>query len=169
MVVTSNDGVAERVRTLRQHGSREKYHHEAHGYNSRLDALQAAILQVKLGHLDEWNEARRRCAHRYNELFADANVTPPCEADGRTHVYHQYTLRVPDRVGAMERLKAAHIGHAIYYPVPLHLQAVYRHLGYSEGDFPVTEAACREVLSLPIFPELTEEEQRQVAAAVVGE
>lgn len=168
MVVTGDDRVAERLRMLRQHGSKVKYYHDRHGYNSRLDAMQAAILQVKLAYIDEWNEARRRCALRYNELFSDSPVITPFEAGERTHVYHQYTVRVPDRDAAIERLKSAEIGHAIYYPVPLHLQTVYGSLEYSEGDFPVTESACEEVLSLPIFPELRHDEQEQVATAVLG-
>ncbi len=167
MVVTGDDGVAERLRMLRQHGSKVKYYHDLHGYNSRLDAMQAAILQVKLSYIDEWNVARLQCALRYNELFADSPVITPLEAGERTHVYHQYTVRVPDRNATIERLKSEEIGHAIYYPVPLHLQSVYGNLEYSEGDFPVTEAACEEVLSLPIFPELRRDEQEQVAAAVL--
>jgi len=167
MVVTDSEELAERVKVLRQHGSRRKYYHEIHGYNSRLDALQAALLQVKLRYVERWNELRRAKAHRYNELFADSSVITPTETEKSVHVYHQYTIRVPNRDHVIEGLVTKGIGHAIYYPVPLHLQEAYRTLGYREGDFPNAEAACREVLSLPIFPELTEEEQQTVAAAVL--
>ncbi|NCO32865.1 MAG: hypothetical protein AUJ92_17075 [Armatimonadetes bacterium CG2_30_59_28] len=167
MVVTNDDGIAKQVRILRQHGSRVKYHHETHGYNSRLDALQAALLQVKLGYIDEWNEGRRRKARRYNELFSDSPVVTPQESEDCVHVYHQYTIRVAQRERVIEKLRNEGIGHAIYYPIPLHLQHAYAELGYSEGDFPVSEAACREVLSLPIFPELTDEEQVTVATTIL--
>jgi dTDP-4-amino-4,6-dideoxygalactose transaminase len=165
MIVTNDDALAESVRTLRVHGSKPKYYHRMVGVNSRLDALQAAILRAKLPHLDEWTAARQRVAARYDELFQDVQgIEIPYRAPDRTHIFHQYTIRVLDgrRDKLHDLLKAQGIGTFIYYPLPLHLQECFQELGYREGDLPRAEAASREVLSLPVFPELTEEEQDYV-------
>jgi dTDP-4-amino-4,6-dideoxygalactose transaminase len=168
MVATNDDALAETARALRVHGSRRRYYHDEIGFNSRLDAMQAALLSIKLRHVDAWNDARRAHAAQYNALLANTGFVLPCEQAGTRHVYHQYTIRVRggrrDEVAA--KLREAGIGCAIFYPVPLHRQAVYESLGYSDGDLPVSEAACREVLSLPMFPELREDEIEQVASAL---
>ncbi|GAB4311107.1 MAG: DegT/DnrJ/EryC1/StrS family aminotransferase [Candidatus Bipolaricaulota bacterium] len=169
MVVTDDDELAERVRVLRVHGSRPKYYHHLVGYNSRLDALQAAILRAKLPHLDEWTAARRRLAARYDELLAGVSgIVLPHRAAGRTHIFHQYTVRVlhGKRDALREHLKAHGIGTEVYYPLPLHLQRCFAHLGYREGELPESERASREALSLPMFPELTDQEQDKVVGAV---
>lgn len=166
LLTTNDDGIAERVRLLRTHGQAQRYEHVLLGYNSRLDALQAAILQVKLQYVDRWNALRRQHAQRYNELFASTPVVPPVEKPYAKHVYHQYTIRVPRRDAVEEALKKAGIGCMVYYRVPLHLQPVYANLGYKAGSFPVAEQASRDVISLPIFPELTEEEVTCVAETV---
>jgi dTDP-4-amino-4,6-dideoxygalactose transaminase len=144
----------------------------ARGYNSRLDELQAAILRIKLRHLDEWNSARRLAAERYSQLFRQAGlgdrVTVPVETAGCTHVYHQYTIRAERRDALQAHLEQSGIGTAVYYPLPLHLQPVFRELGGQPGDLPDTEQACREVLSLPMFPELTAEQQEYVVTCVHG-
>lgn len=161
LVTTNNDVLAERVRLLRVHGSKPKYYHHIVGTNSRLDALQAAILRVKLAHLDEWTHARQQLAAHYDQAFSRLNgVTIPYKAPERTHIYHQYTIRVlGGRRDVLQRfLKERGIGTEIYYPLPLHLQPCFGHLGYREGQLPESEQASRDVLSLPIFPELTDEE-----------
>jgi dTDP-4-amino-4,6-dideoxygalactose transaminase len=157
MVTTNDATLAERVRRLRVHGARERYYHDEIGLNSRLDALQAAILRVKLPHLDGWSDARAANAERYSRLFDGSSVvTPVARADCR-HVYNQYTIRVPNRDDVVAHLKANDVGCSIYYPVPLHLQQCYADLGYSEGDLPQAERAAGEVLSIPVYPELTDE------------
>jgi dTDP-4-amino-4,6-dideoxygalactose transaminase len=166
MVVTNDTALAEKVNILRRQGSKKKYHAEVLGFNSRLDSLQAAILGVKLKYLDEWNEARRRVARHYNELLADLPVTTPYESPDAYHVYHQYTIRAPQRDSLAAYLKERGIGTMIYYPVPLHLQGLYASLGYRKSSLPASEAASREVLSLPMYPELTEAQQREVAQAI---
>lgn len=158
MVLTDDPEIARRIRMLRVHGSEDKYYHKFLGLNSRLDALQAAILRVKLPHLDDWNHRRRQIAALYNELLQDLDLTLPHEAEFNKHVYHQYTIRVRDREGLRRHLAAAGIPTGVYYPLSLHLQEVFSGLGYREGDFPASERAAQEVLSLPIYPELEEEE-----------
>jgi dTDP-4-amino-4,6-dideoxygalactose transaminase len=158
--------MAGRLDVLRRHGGRVKYYHERLGYNSRLDELQAAILRVKLRHLDAWTEGRRGVAARYDELLADLPVTIPYQAPGRRHVYHQYTIRAPRRDQLQTFLKEHGIGTMIYYPLPLHLQEMYTDLGMGEGSFPEAERAAREVLALPIYPELTEDQIEQVTHAI---
>jgi dTDP-4-amino-4,6-dideoxygalactose transaminase len=169
-LVTTNDAaLAEKVRRLRVHGSHPKYFHAMVGGNFRLDALQAAVLRVKLPHLAGWTAARRANAERYDRLFAEAAapvMTPPRVMEG--HVYNQYTIRCERRDALAEHLGKQKIGHAIYYPLPLHLQGCFAHLGHREGDFPVSEQASREVLSLPIYPEMGEARQRRVVAAVAA-
>jgi dTDP-4-amino-4,6-dideoxygalactose transaminase len=166
MVTTNDPGLAETVRLLRVHGASPRYYHRLPGYNSRLDELQAAILRVKLPHLDNWNAARRLAAERYRQLFAAAGlgdrVVVPAEAAGCRHVYHQYTIRAEQRDALQAHLESSGIGTAVYYPLPLHLQPVFQGLGYQPGDLPATEQACAEVLSLPVFPELTAEQQEYV-------
>lgn len=171
MTVTGDDETAERLRKLRVHGGRQMYHHEEVGYNSRLDALQAAVLAVKLPHLHAWSEARRRNAAFYDEVLAgiDGLVTPVV-APGNETIVNQYTVRVRDgrRDALIEHLKGRGVGSGVYYPVPLHQQECFGHLGCREGQFPESERAAREVLSLPVFPELTREQLAYVAESVRG-
>lgn len=165
-IATNDSQVAERLRMLRAHGSRAKYHHELIGTNSRIDELQAAFLRVKLRRLDEYIQARRRAAELYEELLAKVTeVGLPHAQDRSVHSFHQYTLRVPAsaRNRLREALAAQGIQTAIYYPIPVHLQPAVSELGYSAGDFPESERAAKEVLSLPMFPRITEEEQTHVA------
>jgi dTDP-4-amino-4,6-dideoxygalactose transaminase len=166
LVSSPREDFVERVEMLARHGGRERYKAEAVGYNSRLDEIQAAILRVKLRELDGWSKARRRVAARYNELLRDTPVQTPVEIAGAKHVYHQYTIRAPRRDELAAHLKAAGIGSMIYYPIPIHQQALYRDLGYETGSFPETERAAAEVLSLPIYPELTDDEIAEVANAI---
>jgi dTDP-4-amino-4,6-dideoxygalactose transaminase len=167
MVTTHDDEIAERVRKLRVHGGRQMYHHEMVGTNSRLDALQAAVLRVKLRHLDAWADARRANACMYHERLADVDgVTLPVTTEGNWHVYNQYTVRVTRRDELRQFLADRDIGSGVYYPVPLHLQACFSELGGREGDLPVSERLCGEVLSLPIFPELGEDRIDEVAGAI---
>ncbi|HEY8483710.1 MAG TPA: DegT/DnrJ/EryC1/StrS family aminotransferase [Longimicrobiales bacterium] len=167
MMVTHDDELAGRLRKLRVHGGRQMYHHEMVGFNSRLDALQAAVLHAKLPHLPAWAEARRAHAAAYDAAFAglDAVTTPATEA-GNYHVFNQYTLRAADRDGLKRYLDSSGIGNAIYYPVPLHMQECFAELGYKQGDLPVTEQATREVISIPVFPELTSNERNEVVSAI---
>ncbi len=168
--VTTNDpALAATVRMLRDHGQTQKYHHAIEGYNGRLDAIQAGFLSVKLSHLDEWNAARCAAAQRYNEMFAAAaaSVVAPFEPPWSRAVYHLYVVQVDDRSAVQQDLAAANIGTGVHYPVPLHLQKAYVVLGYRRGDFPVSEQAAEHILSLPMFPTLTETEQRRVVDAVV--
>ncbi|HPD15776.1 MAG TPA: DegT/DnrJ/EryC1/StrS family aminotransferase [Planctomycetota bacterium] len=165
--VTTNDSdLAARIATLRVHGGKQRYYHDEVGINSRLDALQAAVLRVKLPYLDAWSDQRAANARRYDEMLAGAKVvTPAAKAYGR-HVFNQYTLRAADRDGLQKHLNAREIGNAIYYPVPLHLQKCYAGLGYAAGSFPEAERASREVLSIPVYPELTDQMARHVAASI---
>jgi dTDP-4-amino-4,6-dideoxygalactose transaminase len=169
-LVTTNDaGLAHHVRRLRVHGMEPKYHHAEVGGNFRLDEIQAAVLRVKAPHLSRWNDQRRANAARYAQLFAQAKlpgVTLPAEPEGCQHIYHQYVIRVPRRDAVREHLTRAGIGCEVYYPVPLHLQECFAKLGYRPGDCPRAEAAAREVLALPIYPELTRDQQEAVVTAV---
>ena len=170
-LVTTNDAtLAERLRLLRVHGARKKYEYELLGMNSRLDALQAAILRVKLRHLDQWAAGRRRNAERYGDLFhefrLESVVHAPTSPSGSTHVYNQFTIRVRERDALREHLRSRGIPTEIYYPKPLHLQKAFGYLGHRPGNFPASETAGLEVLSLPIYPELTDEQQRAVVAAI---
>ena len=154
---------------LRDHGQNKKYHHLIEGYNGRLDALQAAVLRVKLKYLDQWSDARHRNAEHYENLFAEAGVeevVTPAIRPNRRHIFNQYTIRCPRRDELMDFLKRQGIGSEIYYPVPLSLQECFAYLGYKPGDLPVTEQASRECLSLPIYPELTEEMLRCVVEKI---
>ena len=163
MVTTNNAELAERVRMLRNHGFKTKYHNELLGGNFRLDAIQAAVLRVKLRHLDRWTEARQKNAAEYKKSLPPGMSRPA--AAGR-HVYNQFVIRHPRRDALMEHLKAERIGCEVYYPVPLHLQKCFEGLGYREGSFPISERAARETLALPIYPELTTEMIRRVARAI---
>jgi len=165
-IITNREEMAEKIRMLRVHGSKKKYYHEFLGYNSRLDTIQAAILEVKLKHLDEWIESRRSIANFYNSSLRDIVIQVPEEQIDTFHVYHQYTLRVENRDKLVEHLKMKGIGTAIYYPLPLHLQPALKHLGYKPQTLPNTERACEEVISLPIFPELERREMEEVVNAI---
>jgi dTDP-4-amino-4,6-dideoxygalactose transaminase len=169
MVVTNDDELANQMRTLRVHGSRPKYYHSLVGYNSRLDALQATILRAKLPYLDTWSAQRRRVATRYGELLSDVpEIVPPVTRPDQSHIYHQFTIRVRDgsRDALRDHLKQAEIGTAVYYPLSLHLQGCFDDLGYRHGDFPEAEIASQQVLSLPVFPELTASEQEYVTGEI---
>jgi dTDP-4-amino-4,6-dideoxygalactose transaminase len=170
-VITTHDSqVAERLRLMRVHGSRSEYHHHLIGMNSRLDALQAAVLQVKFQYLAGWTMKRQNNAETYRRLFheygLDDRVTLPVVAPGNTHVYNQFTIRTPKRDDLSAYLTKKNIGNRIYYPVPLHLQECYETLGYHKGDFPVAEQAAQEVLSLPIYPELAPDQITYVAETI---
>jgi dTDP-4-amino-4,6-dideoxygalactose transaminase len=162
MVVTNDPALAERMRMLRTHGWKKKYYSEEVGYNSRLDALQAAILQAKLPHVDSWNHKRREIAQRYSEELAPLGMTVPAECDWARHVYHLYIIRSGQRDELQAFLKEKGIASEVYYPLPPHLSTPCRKFGYREGDFPHAERASRETLALPLYPELTEVQQERV-------
>lgn len=166
--VTTNDAkIAQKIRQLRDHGQAEKYYHDMEGYNGRLDAIQAGILHTKLHCLAEWNRQRRGKADTYRELFSSVDgVILPFEPDWTRPVYHLYVVRVGNRREVQRHLKATGIGTGIHYPVPLHLQKAYSMLGYREGNFPVTERVAAEILSLPMYPQLTRAEQEHVAESI---
>lgn len=170
MIVARDDEFAARLKRLRVHGGLKMYHHEEVGTNSRLDALQAAVLLAKLPHLNGWSEARRTNAAWYDDRFAPleaaGKLTRPVVLPGNESIFNQYTLRVHDRDGLKDHLAGLGIGAAVYYPLAMHQQPCFAYLGYAEGDFPVSEQACREVISIPIYPELTGDEREQVAVAI---
>jgi len=172
MVVTNDKTLGDKVRKLRVHGSAPKYYHAMVGMNARLDALQAALLLVKLPHLDNWAAGRAKNADAYRAKFEAAGlsgkVTPPTDAGFGRHVYNQFVIRVPsaDRDKLREHLKARDIGNEVYYPLALHMQECFGYLGYSEGDFPHSEAAARETIALPVYPELTDEMMDYVVGAI---
>jgi dTDP-4-amino-4,6-dideoxygalactose transaminase len=165
MVVLGDDAIAADIRKLRNHGSVGAYRHESVGFNSRLDEIQAAVLLVKLSRIDAYNQKRRQVASLYNALLSDA-VVLPAERRGCTHVYHQYTIRTPQRNELQRRLRDNDVSSVVYYPIPLHLQEAVGFLGYKKGDFPVAEETAEKVLSLPIFPELEEVTVRKIADIV---
>lgn len=165
-ITTSDPKLVQRLLRLRDHGRSTKYEHAIVGYNSRLDALQAGILCVKLRHLEEWNCRRRQIAVWYRTDLRDSDVTIPAERSGSTHVYHLYVVTTTERDRLQRRLTAMRIGTGIHYPVPLHLQPAFRHLGYRKGDLPHAEAAATRILSLPMFPELTRQQAAQIAESV---
>lgn len=162
MVVTNDDRLAEKLRMIIVHGSRTQYKHEILGVNSRLDSLQAAVLNVKLRHLDAWQDSRRKAAGRYSVLLQNKPVVTPFEAPYGKHIFHQYTVRLKNRDAVSGYLAEQEIPHAIYYPVPLQRQEAFRAAGEAEGSFPVAETAAREVLSLPMHTELTEDQQSHI-------
>jgi len=166
LATTQDPTLGERILRLRSYGGRDRYVHEELGFNSRLDEIQAAILRVKLGCLSEWNRRRLALAGRYREGLAGLGIGLPGEIPGTTHVYHQFTVRLPDRDGVQKRLADLGVRTTVYYPVPLHLQPMYRDLGYRAGDFPEAERAAREVLSLPIYPEMTDPQVDEVVDAL---
>jgi dTDP-4-amino-4,6-dideoxygalactose transaminase len=169
MMVTSDAAAAERLRKLRLHGGAKQYHHDEVGTNSRLDTLQAALLLAKLPHLAAWSAKRREHAAYYSKALSGVSqVCPPVVDAANEHIFHQYTLRVERRDELQAHLKRAGIGHAVYYPVPLHLQTCFAHLGYRQGSLPESERAARAVISLPIYPELTRAQLDQVIDAIVG-
>ncbi|HMH05568.1 MAG TPA: DegT/DnrJ/EryC1/StrS family aminotransferase, partial [Terriglobales bacterium] len=167
-VTTNNDGLAQTVRMLRDHGQSEKYYHSIEGYNGRLDAIQAGIMTIKLKHLSKWNDARRQNAAHYNQLFAPdvESVVLPHESPRSRAVYHLYVIRTRDRDNLRAHLADANIGSAIHYPIPLHLQKAYQCLGYRKGDFPIVERIASEIISLPMYPHLTRAQQDQVVNSV---
>jgi dTDP-4-amino-4,6-dideoxygalactose transaminase len=169
-VSTNDERLARQLRLLRNHGMDPKYYHHIVGGNFRLDAIQAAVLRVKLPHLDTWTAGRQQNAQRYRALFADAQLTEtlqlPVEAPNRTHIYNQFVIRVPDRDRLKAHLDAAGIGTEVYYPVPFHLQKCFASLGYRAGAFPQAEAAAHDSIALPIYPELTEAQQATVVETI---
>jgi dTDP-4-amino-4,6-dideoxygalactose transaminase len=172
LITTNDQELARRIARLRVHGMEPKYHHHDVGFNSRLDALQAAVLRVKLRHLDDWTSMRREVADRYRNLFASHGLAEvirlPIERQGNFHVYNQFVVRVPAtlRDALRDQLTARRIGTEIYYPIPLHLQVCFAALGHKPGDFPHSEAAARETIALPIYPELSDAEQRHVVGSI---
>ena len=167
ILTTSDDDMAQRLRRLRNHGGANEYQHEEVGINSRLDELQAAVLNVKLPHLDKWSDERARKADIYDDLLSkaplDFDLVPPARREGARHIFHQYVIRVPGhRDALMEHLKDHGVGTKVYYPIPLHRQECFAYLGYKEGEFPEAERAARETFALPIYPELTESQQAYV-------
>ncbi len=170
MLTTNDDSLAEKLRILRVHGGEQRYYHRVIGINSRLDALQAAILRIKLPHLDRWSNARAERADRYRQLFTDAGLSEqvglPFVRENVRHIYHQFVIRVQDRDALFEHLKKNEIGTDIYYPVPLHMQECFSYLGYGANELPESVRASKETLALPIYPELTVEQQRYVVEVV---
>ena len=167
MVITDSEEVYEKVRSLRVHGATKKYHHDYIGYNSRLDSLQAAVLNVKLRHIDESIALRKKFAGQYRELLSGVpQIRLPLVKDGNTPVWYVFQIKAENRDGLSAYLKEEGIGTCVYYPVPLHLQKCFAYLGYREGDFPVAEELCKEVLALPIYPEITEDEVSYVCEKI---
>ena len=167
MLTTGDVELAERVRTMRNYGQRRKYEHATLAWNRRLDTLQAAVLRVKLRHLDEWNAARRRHAAHYAELLAGGELTLPATASGAEHVFHLYVVQSPRRDQLLARLRERGVGAGLHYPVPIHLQEAYRDRGLGRGSFPATEALADRVLSLPMYAELTPEQIERVTDAIL--
>jgi dTDP-4-amino-4,6-dideoxygalactose transaminase len=166
-VVTQESGIADKIRMVRDHGQAQKYYHDLEGYNGRLDAIQAGVLRIKLRRLEGWNEARRQNAKYYDELLSEIpGVTIPMQENGAVSVYHLYVILVDNRDDLQEFLSDKGIGTGLHYPLPLHVQKAYAHLGYKEGDFPVTESVASRLLSLPMFPELTKAQIEYVANAI---
>ncbi len=166
MIVTSDKDYCEKVQILRLHGWRKKYRPEVVGYNSRLDTLQAAVLLVKFKYLDQQTEMRRKHAQKYDKAFTGTRIKTPTAKDHAFHIYNQYTIDVANRDDLMRVLQEKQIGHDIYYPVPFHLLECYKDLAYKKGDFPVSEKAAESVVSIPVYPEMTEAEQDEVIAVV---
>ncbi len=181
LVTTNDNAIADHVRRLRNHGSRVRYYHEEIGWNSRLDSIQAAVLRVKMKYIDQWNTRRREIAALYDKLLVEVGLASPASRGGWAarepvrllvtlpqahHIYHQYVVRVMRRDELRQHLSSRGIGSEVYYPVPLHMQDCFNYLGYRAGDLPHTELAAKEVLALPIFPEITDEEQHRVVDAI---
>jgi dTDP-4-amino-4,6-dideoxygalactose transaminase len=168
MVTTNNPAYARSIRMLRDWGAEKKYHHVLKGYNFRLEGIQGAVLRVKLKYLEGWTEGRRAAAARYNMAFSGTAVRAPAAMAHNRHVYHIYAIRSPNRAAWQEALNASGVQSGIHYPTPVHLLPAHADLGYREGQFPHSETAAREVLSLPMFPELTEAQTTKVASAVLA-
>ena len=168
MVVTNNHDIAEKVRLFRNHGHKSKYEHSVMGYNNRLDELQAAILRIKLKHLDNYNKNRREIAKKYNALLENTPLSLPKEANNRKHVYHLYVVRTNERDELQEYLNERGISTGIHYKVPIHLQEACKQYNYKQGDIPQVEKACGEILSLPIYPELNDEDIKYITDAIKG-
>ena len=171
MVLTNDKDLAYRLKRLRVHGAEPKYYHQEVGYNSRLDAIQAAVLRVKLKYLDKWTEGRQRVANTYDKLFKEKGlnkeiISPKKKVEDSTHVYHQYVIRVKNRDEVQKRLQEKGVSTAVYYPRPLHLQECYKELGYKKGDLPVAEKACDKVLALPIDPDLNDKQINYVVETI---
>jgi dTDP-4-amino-4,6-dideoxygalactose transaminase len=167
-VTTNDEQVAHKIRMLREHGQPKKYFHDVEGYNGRLDSIQAGILSVKLRHLAEWNRKRRQAAQRYDEMFSSVDgVIAPYQPDWSRAVYHLYVIRVQNREGLQKRLAEAKVDTGIHYPLPLHLQKAYANLGYRKGDFPVAEKIAAEILSVPMFPQITVGQQVRVVNEIM--
>jgi len=165
-LVTNDTALAARARSLREHGSTQRYYHDEVGFNYRMEGIQGAVLGVKLKHLEAWTRERRRVAHRYHELLKGTPLQLPYEAPYAESAYHLYVVRHPDRDNLKKHLEANKVGCALHYPLPLHLQKCYAHLGYKAGDFPASEKAARECLSLPIYPEMTDAQVVRTAEVV---
>jgi dTDP-4-amino-4,6-dideoxygalactose transaminase len=165
-VTTHSAEIAEKIRLLRNIGQKVKYYHEVKGFNNRLDTMQAAVLKVKLPHLDDWNASRRRAAATYADLLADLPLVMPSTADYAEHIFHLYVVRVSNREALMDHLRSKGIASGLHYPIPIHLQPAYSELGYSRGDFPVTEAYADTIVSLPIYPELDDAKVAYVVEAI---
>jgi dTDP-4-amino-4,6-dideoxygalactose transaminase len=167
-IATNDEEIARKCRMLRDHGQAKKYYHDVEGYNGRLDSIQAAFLRIKLKHLPKWNEQRRERAQVYENLLTalGESAIVPHAAPWAKAVYHLYVIRVEDRDDLILKLSAVNIGAGIHYPIPLHLQKAYEYLGYKKGDFPVSERLAQEIVSLPMFPNLTEGQQSKVCTAV---
>jgi len=167
-LVTKDASIAQRARSLRDHAQSQKYLHDEIGYNYRMDSFQGAVLSIKLKHLDEWNAARMECARHYAELLKDSSYKLPAHISDSECVWHCYVIETPERDRIRSALGDVGIQSAIHYPVPIHLQKAYAHLGYRSGDLPVTEALCKHCLSLPIYPELSKEKISRVASVLLG-
>jgi len=165
MIVTNDEHLAGQLRMLRFHGCRIKYYHEEIGYNSRMDEIQAAILRVKLQHLERWNQGRREKAAYYDRHLPQAVTLPGRDPNARP-IYHLYVIRTDERKALIDRLAEGGVASAIYYPVPLHLQRAFKDLGYKAGDFPAAEKACEQALAIPCYPELTIEQQEWIVKLV---
>jgi len=173
MITTEDAALAEKLRLLRVHGSKKKYHHDILGTNSRLDALQAAILRVKLRYLEGWTEARGARAERYRELFTELGLSdvvalPATPPENSRHVYNQFSIRCPQRDALREHLRMAGIPTEIYYPLPLHLQPAFGYLGGAHGDFPQAESVSEDIVALPVYPELSDARQRSIVETIAG-
>jgi len=168
IVTTNSDSLAENIRMIASHGSKEKYNSISIGVNSRLDAIQAACLSVKLNYIDKWNNLRKQKAKLYNQLLKDTDVITPSEEEYAKHVYHLYVIRTEKRDKLQKYLKSRGIATMVYYLIPIHLQDAYKYLGYKEGDFPVTEMISGEIISLPMFPELKDEEIKYIAGEIIN-
>jgi len=168
MVVTNDEALAKKLRMLRVHGIEKRYYHDLHGFNSRLDEIQAAILRVKLPHLNQWNSRRAEIAARYSEAFAKLPLQLPVTAPGNTHIYHVYAVLTEERDALQKFLGERGVPTIIYYPQPLHLQKVYEDLGFRRGDFPVAETVSEKILPMPMYPELTDAQVDYVCEVVAG-